>query len=305
VDSCSKTGPTPTSTDQTAHPSPKSPTPAAPSPTSLHTDQLGSVRLTTDATGAPRRAYTYDPYGNTNAATGTGTDSTLRYTGQYRDPETGLYYLRARYYDPATGAFLTRDPIGLATRSPYNYAGGNSLNASDPTGMFTIPGTGICVDIKDPNCFSLKESHPELSQAVADGAAGVLDTISGGNADRGLKTLGIDDNVRWGAGSIQAGRALGYTVAMLNPGAFVTSTTAGGFINSFDTSYSCLTGNHDAGCILDSSLAWPSVLVPSGAGLALGGLGTPVTDTLQLLLGIMFTTLSNSIDTARQYGANC
>ncbi|MGH9197837.1 MAG: RHS repeat-associated core domain-containing protein, partial [Acidimicrobiia bacterium] len=44
-------------------------------------------------------------------------------------------YLRARYYDPATGQFLTRDPIEAATREPYGYVGGNPLNATDPSGL--------------------------------------------------------------------------------------------------------------------------------------------------------------------------
>ena len=55
--------------------------------------------------------------------------------GQYADAETGFQYLRARYYDPATGQFLTRDPIEAQTREPYGYVGGNPLNGTDPTGL--------------------------------------------------------------------------------------------------------------------------------------------------------------------------
>jgi RHS repeat-associated protein len=54
--------------------------------------------------------------------------------GQYTDP-TGLIYLRARYYDPSTGQFLTIDPDVDSTRTPYAYTAGNPLNATDPSGL--------------------------------------------------------------------------------------------------------------------------------------------------------------------------
>ena len=65
--------------------------------------------------------------------------------GPVVDAETGFQYLRARYYDPATGQFLTRDPIEAQSREAYGYVGGNPLNATDPSGLFRVPGTGWCV----------------------------------------------------------------------------------------------------------------------------------------------------------------
>lgn len=109
--------------------------------------------------------------------------------GQYMDPETGLIYLRARYYDPATAQFLSRDPAVASTRGAYGYTGGDPLNASDPSGLFTIPGTNICIDIRDPNCRSIKEQHPKGSQQVANFAGGVLNGMTLGHG-RGV----IDGN---------------------------------------------------------------------------------------------------------------
>ncbi len=60
---------------------------------------------------------------------------TERFAGQYTDAETGFQYLRARYYDPATGQFLSRDPMEALTRSAYGYVDGNPLNGTDPTGL--------------------------------------------------------------------------------------------------------------------------------------------------------------------------
>ncbi len=99
----------------------------------LHLDQLGSTRLLTNTIGDVVGRYTFDAYGNTTAQT--GASSTLQYAGQYTDAETGFQYLRARYFDPATGQFMTRDPLEILTREAYGYAGGNSLNVSDPSGM--------------------------------------------------------------------------------------------------------------------------------------------------------------------------
>ena len=100
----------------------------------LHHDQLGSTRLITDATGVSVATYTFDPFGNLVVSTGTASTN-LRYAGQYRDAESGVYYLRTRYYDPSTGQFLSKDPAVSLTRQPYSYVGGNPLNRGDPTGL--------------------------------------------------------------------------------------------------------------------------------------------------------------------------
>lgn len=107
-------------------------------------DELGSTRLLTTGSGATAATYRYDPYGNLAQQTG-ATDTPLRYAAGYQDPETGLYYLRARYYDPRTAQFLTRDPIAPLTQSPYAYVGGNPLNLTDPTGY----GCGF-----NPTCWA-------------------------------------------------------------------------------------------------------------------------------------------------------
>jgi RHS repeat-associated protein len=65
------------------------------------------------------------------------------YRGEQYDPDLGLYYLRARYYDPLTGRFLSRDPnagyIDLPkTLHKYLYAGGDPVNGFDPTGRASL-----------------------------------------------------------------------------------------------------------------------------------------------------------------------
>ncbi|MEW6155760.1 MAG: RHS repeat-associated core domain-containing protein [Actinomycetota bacterium] len=110
---------------------------AANVPTYLHQDQLGYTRQLTSATGEVVATFTYGPYGELSSATGTAT-TPLRFAGEYTDAETGFVYLQARYYDPATGQFLTRDPLVAMTGEPYLYAGGNPLNYTDPLGLIRL-----------------------------------------------------------------------------------------------------------------------------------------------------------------------
>jgi RHS repeat-associated protein len=129
--------------------------------TYYHTDHLGSVRALTDQSKAVVATYSYDAYGQPTASTGSVANP-FRYAGQYRDAESGLYYLRARYYAPATQQFLRRDPLVAATEQAYAYAGGSPLNATDPSGemVFGVCGqlgaafffggeAGVCFEIND------------------------------------------------------------------------------------------------------------------------------------------------------------
>jgi RHS repeat-associated protein len=106
-------------------------------PTYLHHDQLGSTRLLSGEGGETTAAFSYTPYGGLEGSTGTQT-TPLGFAGQYTDAETGFQYLRARFYDPATGQFLTRDPVEDLTREPYSYALDNPVRNVDPAGLFPI-----------------------------------------------------------------------------------------------------------------------------------------------------------------------
>ena len=118
-------------------------------------DRLGNVVGLVDGAGNLAVTYRYDPWGNV-IATG-GSNPTLanpfRFVGREWDAESGLYYLRARYYDPAAGRFISRDPVagrGISPRSfnPYLYALNNPTNLADRTGDFVVEvlvGVGLIV----------------------------------------------------------------------------------------------------------------------------------------------------------------
>jgi RHS repeat-associated protein len=96
-------------------------------------DSLGSTLGLTDANGTVQTQYTYDPFGNTTA-TGISTSNPAQYTGRENDG-TGLYYYRARYYDPTIARFISEDPIGFyGGINFYSYVGNSPTNFVDPSG---------------------------------------------------------------------------------------------------------------------------------------------------------------------------
>jgi RHS repeat-associated protein len=82
--------------------------------------------------------YRYDPWGAEQHCT-EAKPNPLRFAGRHYDATGQIYQMRARWYDPHTGRFLSEDPIGLAGGiNPYAYAGNSPTNARDPS--------GLCVD---------------------------------------------------------------------------------------------------------------------------------------------------------------
>ncbi|TSC62613.1 MAG: hypothetical protein G01um101448_800 [Parcubacteria group bacterium Gr01-1014_48] len=105
-----------------------------------HYDGLGSVVNLTNSAGNHTASYTYDPWGVLKEKPASTVQNRFQFTGEESDDSTGLYYLRARWYDPSVGRFLSRDPIdeGGAPQvghQRYAYAGNNPLTYVDPSGL--------------------------------------------------------------------------------------------------------------------------------------------------------------------------
>jgi len=103
--------------------------------------QLSTRHLTTSA-GLVSDTYTYDAFGATLASAGS-TQNMYLYTGEQFDPNMGFYYLRARYYNQATGRFITTDPLQGNIFDPvslhrYLYTNANPVNNRDPSGQLTL-----------------------------------------------------------------------------------------------------------------------------------------------------------------------
>ena len=99
----------------------------------------GDVVNLTDADGAVTKSYTYDAFGVEQNIDDADTNA-FRYCGEYYDAETGTIYLRARYYSPTTGRFISRDTFVGRKEDPlslnkYTYCANNPVIFTDPQGL--------------------------------------------------------------------------------------------------------------------------------------------------------------------------
>ncbi len=95
-------------------------------------NSLGSTVATVSSTHAVS-TVSYNAYGAVVGHTGNNA-TPIGYAGTYTDPVTGFLHMVHRYYDPTTGQFLSRDPDLATTHQPYEYAGDDPANLTDPTG---------------------------------------------------------------------------------------------------------------------------------------------------------------------------
>jgi len=114
-------------------------------------DQIGSVRRVFASTSSAP-AYSYDPYGNALQPTAPLTD--FNYAGLFYNADSGLYLTQYRAYDPVSGRWLSRDPIGETIDKPdstiprrlgvrsgvnqYTYVGSNPIGSIDSRGLWQV-----------------------------------------------------------------------------------------------------------------------------------------------------------------------
>jgi RHS repeat-associated protein len=127
----------------------------------FHADGLGSLGKTTSASGAVTLSRRYDAWGGIELGAPT---SGFAFTGREHDPESGLAFYRARYYDPRNARFISEDPITFrGGLNFYAYAGNNPSLNTDPMGLLTCvkwsDGTITCVE--DPSlCLRMGACSP-------------------------------------------------------------------------------------------------------------------------------------------------
>jgi RHS repeat-associated protein len=199
----------------------------------MHTDRLGSVIATTNTNGTQAASVAYNAWGVKRSST--GNVGPLGFTGEYTDPVTGFVYLRARWYDPATAEFITRDPAESQTGDPYSYAANSPLAFTDPLGLWpswedvtsAVSGAG---DWVVENRHSIIDVATTVGTVVAIGAVcGVTAGVgcvaavavgaaaAGTIAHKGADALVNDDgnDISWGgaAGRSAVNAAVGATCA--------------------------------------------------------------------------------------------
>ena len=233
----------------------------------LHEDATGSVRLTTNGVGAITSSETYTPWGS--VASHTGTVPSLGYDSQFTDPETGLLYLRARYYDPSTGQFLTRDPMVAMTRSAYGYGANDPLNQEDPSGLYW--GEGM-VHKAEHAAGAVVHAVAAPVVSATDGCIlghvhGDSGACRGTNVSHDLAVAGAVASVA--AITISTGGLGDLAIAGVGLEAIGTGATAFAAGSSIAVAYGdCRADPGTAACFMDVAAA---AMATVGGGLSIGG----------------------------------
>jgi len=159
-----------------------------------------NVRLLTDSAGIVTDTYSYQSFGVSTGQTGS-TKNLYRFAGERQDPLTGFSYLRARFYDPNTGRFVSRDPFAGHLREPkslhrYLYANNNPINYSDPNGTFSVPSVVVSMAIGGTVSFSIaaisgKRGKELIYETLIGAAFGAI----GGPLGKTLGTLFTESKV--------------------------------------------------------------------------------------------------------------
>ncbi|HKT73408.1 MAG TPA: RHS repeat-associated core domain-containing protein [Steroidobacteraceae bacterium] len=186
----------------------------------FHQDPLQTVTGLSGHDGQAVSALVTDPFGEflsflgaaaTPPANGATTRSELSYAGRDRDFDAHLFYMRARYYDPFIGRFLSEDPLGFAAGPNfYTYANNNPVNGNDPSGKDTNCVGSSCT-FSVPGAFSIPFPRPP----------GYPDTI---NSD---STFHHFYNVQVGAGSLGVAPLTQGLINNPTPGNPIPATVAG------------------------------------------------------------------------------
>ena len=144
------------------------------SETYLYDGRGSVVQLLKD--GAVTQEYAYDAYGYINADEFGIQAPFYGYNGEEQNPFTGLQYLRARYYAPQNGGFITQDSFSgvlddALTQNRYTYAGNNPVNNIDPSGHRYVKGIEIGDNLKSS---SAKKQPTTSGRPLSPGLTGAV-----------------------------------------------------------------------------------------------------------------------------------
>ena len=188
--------------------------------TYVYTDPQGTPLAEADASGNITARFDYAPYG-TAVASMSPAPNGPGYTGHVNDPDTGLVYMQARYYDPSMGRFLNMDPVALGAGNPFNfnrysYANNNPIVNVDPDGKTTDSSnpTGPSIEAWEQMKEEMARQAKEAAEAAEAAARKTAPWLPGGNL-----ALCITDGCskgQWGMAIITAIPGDGEVAPILN-----------------------------------------------------------------------------------------
>ncbi|MBA3935992.1 MAG: RHS repeat-associated core domain-containing protein [Planctomycetes bacterium] len=202
----------------------------------LLADANHNVSAVADLSGAIQERYRYDPYGGRTVSAPNGTSPTalsldlrISFSGRRLDVETGLYYYRARTYDPCLGAFMARDPSGYVDGSnAYEYVKGNAWSFTDPMGL-----SAKYVDSFSPSPFenSFAEAIDHITTALQDAPGDLANYASHKWGDvtwQSPSQIAADQQLKWAYSAQNPDNVIGVSVAALITGELAENGNAPG-----------------------------------------------------------------------------
>lgn len=162
--------------------------------TYVYTDPQGTPLAEANASGTITATYDYTPYGSPVASMG-GSPNGPGYTGHVNDPETGLVYMQARFYDPAMGRFLSVDPIGptphnIFAFNRYTYGSNNPILNIDPDGRQDVPM--VTVSLRDGSTVTVPSAYAQ-NVIMADATNSTSSDYANPSIDREAAASALDD----------------------------------------------------------------------------------------------------------------
>ncbi|MFQ3594036.1 MAG: RHS repeat-associated core domain-containing protein, partial [Gemmataceae bacterium] len=176
-------------------------------------DNINSVRQVVSPTGTVLDAVTYDSFGNILSETNPANGDRFKYTGREYDAELGIYYYRARYYDPATGRFLGEDPLGFAAGDAnfYRYVGNQPTGRIDPMGLDWSDRVAGWIGVDNVRSWDnvLGDYRTGWFAQGSNYFAGYSDSLSFGLTSYFRQGLGYDSVVDYSGGAYLGGQVTG------------------------------------------------------------------------------------------------
>jgi RHS repeat-associated protein len=151
-------------------------------------DATGSIRLVLDDSGQITDAQDFDAFGNILRRMGT-TDFAMGWQGEYRDSDTGLIYLRARWYNPDQDRFMEMDAFEGVRQDPRSL---NKYNAFENDGVDNSDPLGLFIDASSAGAFSsLASSVFPNSRTLIGNPAARANAVAEGSNERYISSLDV------------------------------------------------------------------------------------------------------------------